>query len=90
MQAAAPDATPFDPEDYDILVPQLGIRVDEFNACMAEGRFADRVNADFEDALQAGAIASPFSIVLIEGREPITIRGSVPYGTLTQIIDSVD
>ena len=90
LQAAAPDAASFNPEDYDIIVPQLGIRVDEFNACMAEGRFADRVNADFEDALQAGAIASPFSIVLIEGREPVTVRGAVPYATLTQIIESAN
>ena len=90
LQAAAPDVATFSPEDYDTLVPQLGIRVDEFNACMAEGRFEANVNADFENALQAGAVASPFSIVLIEGREPVTIKGAVPYGTLTRIVDSAN
>jgi len=90
LQAAAPDVETFDPEDYDTLVPQLGIRVDEFNECLAEGRFEDKVALDFEDALQAGAIASPFSIILIEGRDPITVKGAVPYGTLTRIIDSAN
>ena len=57
---------------------------------MAEGRFEANVNADFENALQAGAVASPVSIVLIEGREPVTIKGAVPYGTLTRIVDSAN
>jgi len=89
MQAAAPDTEQFNPENYDALVPQLGIRVDEFNACMATGKFASVVEADFEDALQARAIASLYSVELVEGREPSLIRGAVPYATLKQLIDSV-
>ena len=89
MQAAAPDAEQFSPENYDALVPQLGIHINDFNACMAAGTFADKVEADFEDGLRAGAIASPFTLILMEGREPIPVRGAVPYATLTQLIGSV-
>lgn len=88
MQAAAPDDEQFDPANYGSLVSQLGISVDEFNACVAAGTYADKVAADFEDGLAAGAIASPHSVILIAGEEPITIRGSVPYETLRQIVEN--
>ncbi|HWH07290.1 MAG TPA: thioredoxin domain-containing protein [Candidatus Paceibacterota bacterium] len=88
MQASAPDLERFDPANYGTLMKQLGIPEDAFNACLAAGTHADKVAADFEDALVAGAIASPYSIVLIEGKKPIPINGSIPYAALKNIIDS--
>lgn len=88
MQATAPDEERFDPADYDLLVTQLGIPVEAFNACMAQGTFAEKVEQDFEDALGAGAIASPYSVVLIEGKAPVPINGSIPYAAVKNIIET--
>ena len=88
VNATAPSDTQLSPEDYDTLVRQLGISEESFNACVASGEFASEVEEDFADALAAGAIASPYSIVLIEGKNPIPINGSVPYATVKRIIDT--
>lgn len=89
LQANAPDDEQFDPRNYSAVVKQLGINVEEFNACMASGKFAAKVEADFKNALDAGAVGSPYTIIRIEGKERTPITGAVPYATLKQLIDSV-
>ena len=87
VQANAPGSSQFNPSGYPALVAQLGVDATEFNECIESERFAARVEADFANALAVGADASPYSILLVRGKEPAVINGSVPYATLKEIID---
>lgn len=89
LQANAPDEEEFNPRNYGAIVSQLGINVDEFNDCLASGRFASRVEADFRNALDAGAVGSPYTIIRVEGRERTPVTGAIPYQTLKDLVESV-
>lgn len=84
--ARAPGSQELNPADYDLLAEGLGIRPEAFNECLSAETFAKRVADDFENGLNAGAGGSPFSVILIKGRPPITIDGSVPYDGMKRII----
>lgn len=84
--ALAPGSTELDPASYGMIVEGLGIRLEAFNECMDNGTFGKRVADDFENGLNAGAGGSPFSVVLIKGKPPITIDGAVPYDGMKRII----
>lgn len=88
IQANAPDEEQFDPANYPLIIERLGVDQAAFNACVAEGRFAPKVAADFENALESGATASPYSVILIKGKDPMPINGAIPYATLKRIVDS--
>ena len=88
MQQAAPGSAQFSPGDYDTLAPGLGIDPVAFDECIRSGRFTERVTMDFENAIEAGAVGTPHTVVLIEGSEPISIKGALPYQTLKQVIDT--
>lgn len=84
--ARAPGTQELNPTDYDLLVEGLGVRPEAFNQCLSAGTFGERVADDFENGLNAGAGGSPFSVVLIKGKPPITIDGAVPYDGMKRII----
>lgn len=89
VQANAPGATQFNPSGYPALIAQLGVDTTAFNECLASNRFSAKVEADFANGLAVGAEASPFSILIVRGKEPAVINGSVPYQTLKDIVASL-
>jgi len=67
---------------------QAGVNGTEFDTCVSEGRFIDRVNEDFADAANAGAQGTPHSLVLVGGQQGV-INGAQPYEAVKQIIDTL-
>lgn len=88
IHAAAPNSTEFNPAAYVAFLPQFGVSEAEFTACMDEGRFVKKVEADLENALTIGATATPFSIILIEGQNPISLSGALPYAGMKEVIET--
>lgn len=87
LQANAPGQTQFNPSGYPAITAQLGIDAREFEQCMSSDRYTGKVAADFENALAIGAEGSPYSVLLVRGKEPAVITGSVPYATLKEIVE---
>lgn len=88
IHASSPDLTEFDPLGYEAIITSLGIDMSAFNACMAADTFTDKVSKDFEDALEIGANGTPFTVILVDGKEPLSISGAVSYASLKEIIDA--
>ncbi len=88
LHAYAPGEMQFDPANYDSIVTQLGVSKADFDACLAQGKYTQKVEADFANALAIGAEGSPYSVLLVKGEKPAPISGSIPYGTLKQIVES--
>jgi len=87
LQAKTPEGGQFNPRDYEAIVESVGIDATAFKGCLASQKFQTRVSGDFANGLSAGAGGSPFSILLVSGKEPITIDGAVPYDGMKKIID---
>ncbi len=88
LQTAAPGENQFDPAGYDAVVQSLGVSTGDFDTCMANHTYKNRIQADYQNAGEIGATGSPFSILLIKGKAPSVISGSIPYSTMKQIIDA--
>ncbi len=89
IQAAMPADGFFDPVNYDPIVTSLGYSSQTFESCLKAHTYQKQVQADNDNAVAVGATGSPYSIVLAKGQKPVVVAGSVPYGTMKQVIDSL-
>ncbi len=87
MQAAAPGENQFIPTDSTRLLGQFGIDEAKFKSCMTTASFMNHIHEDYDNALSAGATASPFVILLIHGQKPLPINGALPYTSMKKIIE---
>jgi len=83
----APGTDEFNPKNYPLLLPGLGVSKEAFTTCIADGTFEDRVQADYTNAILAGATGSPYIVLLVKGERPIPISGALPYTSMKKILD---
>ncbi len=88
LHQAAPGVDQFDSKKYGSIVSGLGISIGEFQACMEGTKFEKRVGDDFDNALAIGANGAPYSVILIQGHNPVPVSGSLPYVSLKKVIDA--
>ena len=87
LQAAAPHENEFPVSGYNAVAESLGIPVAEFETCLRNGRFTKKVYDDSTNAMQAGAEGAPYTVLLVEGQDPVGIQGSLPYEDLKRLIE---
>lgn len=66
----------------------LGLDVAAFESCLKSGKFASRVETDFNEAAAAGGRGTPHSILIIDG-EQIPIEGAQSYETIKGLLDAM-
>lgn len=71
------------------LAQEAGVDPDEFNDCLAERTHKDRVEADYQNALDTGGSGTPWSIVLLKNGEKGVINGAQPYEDIKKGIERV-
>lgn len=87
LQVAAPGATEFPVAGYRGVAEGLGLPLTQFEECLTSGRFTKKVYDDSTNAIQAGAEGAPYTVLMIEGQEPVGIQGSLPYEDLKKVIE---
>ncbi len=87
MRASTPGTNEFNPDAYSILLAQVNVDEKQFETCLNDGRFVERVSNDLKNALEIGAIAAPYSIVSVEGKDPLPISGTLTYREMRDVID---
>jgi protein-disulfide isomerase len=79
---------------YREVAQQIGINLAQFDTCVAERKYQDKVEQDYQQGVQAGVTGTPGSFV-----NGIPVKGALPYDenspgyrpgfpTLTSVIDS--
>lgn len=87
LQAAAPGESQFPVNGYPAIAAQLGLPYAAFETCLTDGRFTKKVYEDSTNGLAAGAKGTPYTIVLVEGMDPIGIQGALPYEDMKRVIE---
>lgn len=79
-----------DPLELPKIAEAVGLDVTAFNTCLSSGKYAAKVEASVQDAQNAGANGTPYSVILSKDgtKTPIT-GGAVPYENLKNIIDAL-
>ena len=75
---------------YGELAKAAGIPNDNaFATCYANASATldARILADRQNALDMGALGTPYSIILVTGKPPVLMKGAYPYDAVKQLID---
>lgn len=73
-----------------VIAKELGLDEKKFNDCLNSGKFADKVNAQYQSGLDAGVEGTPYSAIVVKGTKTVVpINGAQPYSTVKQVIDSL-
>ncbi|MBI4155895.1 MAG: DsbA family protein [Candidatus Zambryskibacteria bacterium] len=78
-----------DPAQLPIIAKNVGLDVKAFNACLSSGKYATKVEADYQDAVKAGGRGTPNSILVSKDGTKVTVQGAQPYESLKATIDAL-
>lgn len=72
-----------------IIAKEIGLDQAAFEACLASGRQAERVEADYQDAVKIGGRGTPFPVVIGPNNTRFALEGAVPLAGMKQLVDSL-
>ncbi|MFA6414918.1 MAG: thioredoxin domain-containing protein, partial [Candidatus Paceibacterota bacterium] len=81
---------PADPTRYGELARSAGVLgADAFATCFssASTTLTARIMADRQNALDTGAVGTPYTLILVSGKPPIVIDSAYPYDAVKQLVD---
>ena len=64
------------------IAKKVGLDVVAFESCLSSGRYAAKVEADYQDAIKAGGRGTPNSIILSKDGTKTPVEGAQPYESL--------
>lgn len=74
-----------------LLLPQIaeeiGLDRSAFQTCLESGKYADEIERDLQDALNAGARGTPFSVIITKEGLARPISGALPFETMKGLIE---
>jgi protein-disulfide isomerase len=90
VYSVTPSNNGLDPAQLPKIAKDIGLNVDNFNTCLSSGKYAQKVDNDYKDAVAAGGQGTPF-FVLISTKDgsqtPMT--GAYPYEQLKPVVDAM-
>ncbi len=75
-------------EELPNIAEYAGLDAEAFQQCLDSGDMAERVEADYNEAVAAGGRGTPHNIILFNG-EQYPIEGAQPLNVMEQIIDQL-
>lgn len=70
------------------IATSVGIDKDKFNECLGSGKYNEKINAEFQEALQTGGTGTPWSLLVTKDGRIFPINGYSDYNVLKQIIET--
>ena len=87
--SVTPSDDGLDPAQLPVIAKDVGLDVTAFNTCLASGKEAAKVQADYQDAINAGGSGTPYTVfVTAKGNIPNT-DGAIPYDAVNNYIQII-
>ncbi len=80
---------PLDQTELPKIAASIGLDTASFDECLSSGRFADKVEAQYVDGINAGVSGTPFTIVVSSSGTLMPLNGAQPYATVKQMIETL-
>ncbi len=71
------------------IAKSVGLDVTKFNTCLSSGKYADKVEKDYQDAIGVGGQGTPTSILITKDGTKTLLEGAQPYANLKNVLDAV-
>jgi protein-disulfide isomerase len=84
-----PSNNGLDPAKLPELAVSIGIDRDAFENCLNSGKYADKISKSYDEALNAGANGTPYSIILTNDGRKIPVSGGQTYESMKAVIDTL-
>ncbi|TSC70914.1 MAG: hypothetical protein CEO12_39 [Parcubacteria group bacterium Gr01-1014_46] len=78
-----------DPAELPKIAKDVGLNVTAFNECLSSGKYATKVEVDYQDAVKAGGRGTPNSIIVSRDGTKTVVQGAQPYENLKRVIDAL-
>lgn len=86
--AITPANNGLDEAELPLIANELGLDVARFNECLSSGRFAARIEEDFESGVSAGVKGTPFTMIWNKktGKQ-VPINGAYPLANVKSLVE---
>lgn len=81
-----PSNNGLDPAELPKIAVSIGLSRSKFESCLASGKYAERVESDYQDAIAAGGDGTPYSVVVSSNGEKVSFSGALPYTQIEEIV----
>lgn len=71
-----------------VIAQKAGLNVDAFNSCLASGKYVQKVQDSYNEAIKLGAQGTPYTLIMV-GSEAVVLNGAQPYDSMRAAIDAV-
>ncbi len=78
-----------DPAELPKIAGQIGLNVESFNTCLNSGKYKEKINQSIEEAIEAGAMGTPYSVIISASGEKSVINGAEPLASVKLKIDAL-
>ena len=78
-----------DPSELPKIATAIGLDGNAFNACLSSSRYAELVKKSVEEAIKAGALGTPYSVIVTRDGQKILINGAEPLTMIKAKIDGL-
>jgi protein-disulfide isomerase len=82
-----PSNNNLDPSLLPKIAEDVGLDKAKFESCLASGRHASRVQADYEDAINSGGDGTPYTVILTKNGDVFPFSGALPYNQVKSVIE---
>lgn len=87
--AVTPSNDKLDPAELPKIAEYVGLDKNKFSECLNSGKFTDKVQGHYEDAIASGANGTPFFVIINQKGEKFPISGALPYQELKLTLDQL-
>jgi protein-disulfide isomerase len=88
VYAVTPSENNLDLAQLPVIAQQIGLNVTTFNQCLNSGKFTQKVQNSYSEAIKEGGQGTPFILIMV-GSEAVTLQGAQPYDSMRAAIDAV-
>ncbi|MBI2592858.1 MAG: DsbA family protein [Candidatus Colwellbacteria bacterium] len=83
-----PSNNGLDPSQLPEIASDVGLNKDAFNNCLNSGKYASKVQDQYNDAVNSGGQGTPYSVVIAKNGKKYPISGAQPYDNIKAVIET--
>jgi len=78
-----------DPSQLPIIAKAVGLDETAFNTCLTSGKYTNFIQKSVEEAIKAGALGTPYSVIITKDGRKVVINGAEPLTSVKIKIDDL-